>query len=386
MAYLRRRPFCLANRRARALWALLATCTVVTSLGQGRVSAADVEGDEPERLIRIGNDLRRKGDNLRAFGYLQRAYDISRTPRAAAQLGLCEQALGRFAEAEVHLGSALGSRDAWVDASRSTLEAARAAARKHLGKVHVLAAPVGTTVAVGDLPPQKLPADANLWLAPGPTTLAFDADGYRPSQKSVSVTIGGEVTVESGLVGLAIGATTSPKAPPAFSAASSPPATPPARAVPASPPAAPPVTKGETETATEGGDSGRIWRITGLATGGAGVAMIVGGVVLRQMASKKFNGIQDDAHADRPYDTGNGNWATLDGAAIALWVAGGAALAGGATLYFLNREPADESDHGGPHAAGTTTRTDSATARLWPTFSLAPAAGTGATAGVLGFF
>jgi len=383
VAYLRRRPFSPARNGARALFGLLTTCAVVTGVGPHHAIAADVDGDEPERLIRIGNDLRRKGDNLRAFGYLQRAYDISRTPRAAAQLGLCEQALGRFGEAEVHLGNALSSRDAWVDASRSTLEAARTAARKHLGKVHVLAAPAGTTVAVGELPPQKLASDANLWIAPGPTTLAFDAEGYRPSQKSVSVAIGAEVTIESGLVSLSPVSTTPPKAPSSFSAATPPPPTG-AKSAAVPPPAVPPVTKSETETATESGDSGRVWRITGLAVGGAGAAMIVGGVVLRQMASKKFDAIQSDAHADRPYDTGNGNFATLDGAAIALWVAGGAALVGGATLYFINRDSSDENDHGSPHAARTGARAGSAS--LWPTFSLAPTASAGATAGVLGFF
>jgi hypothetical protein len=44
--------------------------------------------EDPEVLIRVGNDFRRKGDNKRAEGYLKRAYEIAHTPRSAAQLGL----------------------------------------------------------------------------------------------------------------------------------------------------------------------------------------------------------------------------------------------------------------------------------------------------------
>jgi hypothetical protein len=38
--------------------------------------------EDPEELIRVGNSLRRKGDNLRAAGYIRRAYELAHTPRS----------------------------------------------------------------------------------------------------------------------------------------------------------------------------------------------------------------------------------------------------------------------------------------------------------------
>src|SRR5512138_3799471 len=71
---------------------------VVVSLLASSVAMA--ESEEPEALIRQGIELRRRGDDARAHGYFKRAYELSKTPRAAAQLGLVDQAVGRFAEAD----------------------------------------------------------------------------------------------------------------------------------------------------------------------------------------------------------------------------------------------------------------------------------------------
>src|SRR6476659_9962930 len=49
--------------------------------------------EDAEALILQGNHLRQRGDNERAHGYFKRAYEIARTGRTAAQLGLVEMAI-----------------------------------------------------------------------------------------------------------------------------------------------------------------------------------------------------------------------------------------------------------------------------------------------------
>jgi len=330
--------------------------------------AAEADADEPEKLIKTGNELRKKGDNLRAFGYLQRAYDLSHTPRAAAQLGLCEQALGRFAEAESHLTEALASRDAWVDDKRASLQQTRDGARKHLGRVHVTGAPAQTTVVSGESPSRKLPADGMLWLPGGATTLTLEADGGLRAVKSFMVTVGEEVTVEAGLTRPVVSSTTPP---PVTST--------PATVGTVSPTLAPP--PAATPVETSAGNS--TWRTTGLIVGGLGVGLVAGGFVLRQMASSKRDAIMNDANANKPYNPANGNWETFDKGSVALFAVGGAALIGGVTLYLLNRDTAAEPETTTDPAARPVT---SLRPRAWPTVSLESRGASGATAGILGIF
>jgi hypothetical protein len=161
---------------------------IVGCLAAGLARGADVE--EPETLIQQANELRRKGDNARAYGYLKRAYDIARTPRSAAQLGLVEHALGRYAEAEVHLGEALASGDPWVQANRARLESSRSFVRSKLGKVEITGAPADATVTVGTDVPIKLAADRVVYVTPGERTLRLEAPGRLPVTRTLSVAVG----------------------------------------------------------------------------------------------------------------------------------------------------------------------------------------------------
>ena len=354
-----------SSTKLRAMLSALALAGVVVSLG---ASAAASESDEPEQLIRSGNELRRKGDDLRAFGYLQRAYDMAHTPRAASQLGLCEQALGRFEEAEPHLSEALSTHDAWVDAKRESLESAREAVRKKLGQVRVAGVPPGATVTAGKRAAHKLNADASLWLVPGPTTLLIEADGFRSATKSVVVALGEEVKVDAGLVPERTAtATPAPSTSNGDSLGS------------ASPSVLPPPS-----TAPAADDRGA-WRITGLVAGAAGVVMVVGGVVMRGIASDKLEALDRDAKNGRPYNPANDNWKTFDNAALTLFVAGGAAVVGGAALYLLNRN----TESTGPTTAA---RSNGAVSVAWRTLVLMPTISLGTmssgipTAGIVGSF
>ena len=161
-------------------------------LAAGVARAAD---EDPEALIQQAVELRRKGDNARAYGYLKRAYDLARTPRSAAQLGLVEHALGRYPDAEVHLGEALATSDPWVGENRSRLESSRNFVRSKLGRVEIVGAPGDATVSVGTDPAFKVPSDRVLYLAPGERSLRIEGPGLSSVAKTVVVSVGKTATI-----------------------------------------------------------------------------------------------------------------------------------------------------------------------------------------------
>lgn len=89
----------------------------------------------------------------------------------------------------------------------------------------------------------------------------------------------------------------------------------------------------------EGGVPPATFMTAGLATGGAGVALLVTGVIFGSLASSAQSDIEElqamggvwDADAQSTYDAGKRNNAI----AIITYIAGGAALATGGTLYVL---------------------------------------------------
>ena len=122
---------------------------------------------------------------MRAEGYFKRAYQIAPTPRAMAQLGLVELALGDFAACERYLSDALADDDAWVRSYQKTIEDSRRTARSHLLQIVVTDAPPGTSATVGKGRHAQLGADGVLWLPPDETTVVFAATGFQPKTTTV---------------------------------------------------------------------------------------------------------------------------------------------------------------------------------------------------------
>lgn len=154
-----RRAFRTARLRWRSVAVGLATILACgTAVAQGT--------DPADAAIRRGVDLRRQGQDDQALQQFKKAYELSPSPRALAQIGLAEQALGRWVDAETHLEAALGSkRDTWIQKNGAILRGALDAIAKHLGNVQVLGEPVGAEVliqgkVVGHLPmvsPSRVP-------------------------------------------------------------------------------------------------------------------------------------------------------------------------------------------------------------------------------------
>lgn len=83
-----------------------------------RASAAQEQENE-EQLISRGVQLRKDGDDQSARDVFRQAYDRFPSPKAACQLGLAEQALGRWDEAEAHLREGpRATDDPWVKKNR----------------------------------------------------------------------------------------------------------------------------------------------------------------------------------------------------------------------------------------------------------------------------
>ena len=165
---------------------------VVLATGVGAPSAWAEDGQaQAEKLIRHGVELRRRHDDEAAVREFQKAYDLVRSPRAAAQLGLAEQALGRWEDAERHVDEALHTpTDAWVAKNRTTLEESLGTIQAHLGRVEVIGDPAGAEVSVNGRSVGKLPLDP-VKVSAGQVDVEMHASGYVSAQRTLSI-VGGQ--------------------------------------------------------------------------------------------------------------------------------------------------------------------------------------------------
>jgi len=301
---------------ARARLVRISSSIILVSVVFASPFVGAAAGDDPdaEPLIRQGIELRKQGDDTRAEGYLRRAYDLTKIPRAAAQLGLVEYALGAFAKAERHLSEALAADDAWVEAHRPILEDSRAGVRKHLARVEAAGAPPGAAATINGVERINLPADNVLWVAPGAISVQIDSPGHNPVTRSTDVKAGDHMTLDFHL---------EPGPPPALPVAPSP-------SIAESATAGPDASSTErSDAATEGR---RPLRIAGIATAAGGVALGVAGVVLYEMAGTKVDHINSGT-----YDNSDLNYKTYNDTGVALMVTGGTAIAAGAALFIVGK-------------------------------------------------
>jgi hypothetical protein len=154
--------------------------------------SARASGDDAEKLIRHGIELRKAHDDEGAARAFQQAYDLVHTPRAAAQLGLAEQALGRWEDAERHVAEALHTTgDGWVAKNRATLDEALGTIEAHLGRVEVLGDPEGAEVSVNGRPVGKLPLPDAVRVSAGQVDVEMRAPGFVPAQRTLTI-VGGQ--------------------------------------------------------------------------------------------------------------------------------------------------------------------------------------------------
>jgi PEGA domain len=148
--------------------------------------------NEADSLIRHGIELRKAHDDEGAAREFQKAYDQVHTPRAAGQLGLAEQALGRWEDAERHVGEALhAAGDTWVIKNRATLDEALSAIQSHLARIEVIGDPEGADVSVNGRVVGKLPLQEPVRVSAGEVEVELHAPGYVAAQRTLSI-VGGQ--------------------------------------------------------------------------------------------------------------------------------------------------------------------------------------------------
>ena len=166
-----------------ALFALLASAS--------RVSAATEEAEQTEALIRQGVQLRGQDQTARALPLFEKAYKLSRTPRTAGQLGLCELELGNYAEAELHLAEALATPNhPWIAKNRTTLKQQLDVARANVGELALTVSPATAEVLLNDKPSDKALRGVPIHLKKGPVDVEVRAPGYQPVRQTIIIVAG----------------------------------------------------------------------------------------------------------------------------------------------------------------------------------------------------
>jgi hypothetical protein len=171
---------------------LAARCPVLAALAVVATAAAApsfaAAADTPEALIKRGVQLRKAGDDPGALIELQKAYQLAPTPRAAAQLGLVEQALGKWDDAELHLAESIrSSGDSWIEKNRATLETSLGVVRSHVGSLEVTGDPAGAEVFVNGRKVGELPLAKPLRVIAGDVDVELRASGYESKAQKVTV-------------------------------------------------------------------------------------------------------------------------------------------------------------------------------------------------------
>ncbi len=174
---------------------------VVSIIVLGLVGVARADDQAPAAtetdLIRQGIAAREQGQDDKALKIFHDAWERFRTPRTQAQMGMAEQALGRWVDAETDLDGALAvSADPWIVTNRATLEAALAVIRQHLGSIEVSTNTPETEVVVDGRSVGKLPFVRPVRAPAGSALVEVRAPGYSPVQRSIQV-VAGQLTREN---------------------------------------------------------------------------------------------------------------------------------------------------------------------------------------------
>jgi tetratricopeptide (TPR) repeat protein len=155
------------------------------------LAAADPAPEEEERLIRQGIELRKAGDDLAASEIFRRAYDRSRSPRAAAQLGIAEQALGRWEDADIHITEALRAKgDPWIEKNRAAIERSAGVIKAHLARIHLVGEPSGAEVLFNGRSVGTLPLAGPISVSVGEIDVELRAPGYVSANRRVTLVAG----------------------------------------------------------------------------------------------------------------------------------------------------------------------------------------------------
>jgi hypothetical protein len=163
---------------------LAAAVLIMMAFASPRLARAS----EADELIRQGVTLRRSGDDVAALKRFEQAFQLEHSSRALAQIGLAEQALGRWAASYEHLQQALeDTRDPWIKKSRATLRQALDVVSDHVGQLEVLGGSPDAEVRIDGVPRGRLPLVRALAVSSGTVTDELVAPRFVPVQRTTVV-------------------------------------------------------------------------------------------------------------------------------------------------------------------------------------------------------
>lgn len=320
------------------------------------VSAWSQTDSTPDAEYSQAGRLRREGHPEEALAIYQRLSEQTHEPRAQGERGITEAQMGRWLAAEEHLQAALAADDRWVRRHHGTLQSALEAARQRLADLTVTCNVAGASLRVDGRPVGALPRPTPVRVTRGPVVIDVAAEGHEPHRRTVQAASGTnrvDVTL--------VPAVESPRAPVPSSVAPTPtqaqPPAPVQSAVVDVMPLAPPRPVESTGSALPA------LRVTAFALGAVGIGVGVVGSLLREDAVQTYVDCQPgsvDPSCD--YTSQRDQYNTMNGVAIAGFVAGSVFTAAGIALLFVGpsrpREQATTWVCGpGPGAVGLGCRT-----------------------------
>jgi PEGA domain-containing protein len=144
-----------------------------------------------DRLLQRGIELRKAGQDRLALAEFERAFALSGTARALAQMALAEQALGLWREAHTHVQQALlKGDDPWIAEHRATLEVASREIASQLGSLEVSCNVDGAEVQLDGVVLGHTPLTQPVALVAGANVIVLAKPGYFVITREVHVDAG----------------------------------------------------------------------------------------------------------------------------------------------------------------------------------------------------
>lgn len=185
------------NRAAMKQGPLLLSILLLSVVG----GLTPARAEDANSLLRRGIELRKQGKDREALEIFQRAVEIEKTPRALAQLGLSEQALGSWPKAEEHIQAALLNKDdPWIKKNHAALENSLQTVEGRLGSLEVWGEPEGAEVQLNGHPVGTLPTTGRVRVETGQVTITVRAKGFIDLTRTIDVARGDELRESVALV------------------------------------------------------------------------------------------------------------------------------------------------------------------------------------------
>jgi hypothetical protein len=177
------RPSWIDVRPCPWILATLVGLALTTSAAPSRAQATDAEA-----LTTQGIALRRDHKNAEALETFRRAFALAPGPRIQAHLGLAEQSVGQWLEAERDIRAALEAReDPWIVKNRDALEQAVRIVVGHLGWIDVqTAVPDAEIWLNGSQVTRRAPGEP-IRVVAGTNVVEVRAPGYLPTMRTLLV-------------------------------------------------------------------------------------------------------------------------------------------------------------------------------------------------------